>query len=128
MSYDPTNGGIYSKLGYIFMQPDYEFHDDAKAWTYMEKSLKLLPDNIFALYNGGVILLKHGSFAQAEKLLVHATELNPLMASAWLRAGEAALFQDKRTEAIIRFRRALALNANQEDAKMYLKKMGVPEQ
>ncbi len=127
MAYDPKNGGIYSKLGYVYMQPDYEHHDDAKAWTYMERSLQLLPDNIFALYNGGVLLLKHGSFAQSEKLLIHATELNPLMAAAWLRAGEAALFQDKRTEAVIRFRKALDLNANQEDAKMYLRKMGVAE-
>lgn len=125
LRYDPNNGGLYSKIAYIYMQPDYVDHSDTKAWEYLEKSLKLLPDNIFALYNGGVLLLRHGHFAESEKLLVRATELNPLMANAFLRAGEAALHQNHREEAIYRFQKALELNANQLDAQMYLRQLGV---
>jgi tetratricopeptide (TPR) repeat protein len=119
------NGGIYSKLAYLYMQPDYERYDEHKAWEYMQRSLALKPDNIFALYNGGMLQLKRGEYQEAEKLFIHATELNPLMTAAWVRAGEAAQFQNKRLEAIAYFRRALELDDGQEDAKAHLRELGV---
>jgi tetratricopeptide (TPR) repeat protein len=121
----PEDATIYSKLGYIYMQADYQGYDPVKALQLLETSLKTLPDNIFALYNSGMLLLQARRFAEAQTRFERAFALNPLMAYAYERAGEAALAQGKRDLAISYFRRTLEIQHDQMDAKRHLESLGV---
>jgi len=123
LSRKPDDPALLSKLGYIYMQPDYKEYDPNKALVLLEQSLKGLPDNIFALYNAGMLYLGQRRYQEAERLFMRATELNPLMAIAFVRAGEAALGLQKNAEAKVRFQRALQLDGTQMDAFNYLQQL-----
>ncbi len=124
---DPSNGGIYSKLGYIYIQSDYEHRNDEVAAHFFKMSLERMPDNVFALYNYGILDLRLQKFSEAERLFKRVIALNPLMALAYVRAGEAAFHLGKRDEAIAKFREALRLNSNLADARQNLQRLGVSE-
>lgn len=123
LTIQPENGSIYSKLAYIYMQKNYAGHDFTKARQLFEKSLGMSPSNIFALYNFGVLDLETGNPASAESHFAKAGQLAPQMTRAWLAAGKAAQMQNKSTEAVIYFERALAIDPSLEEAKQLLQQV-----
>jgi tetratricopeptide (TPR) repeat protein len=120
---NPGDGPIYSKLGYIFMQPGYAGHSDAKALTYMTKGLDLNPANVFALYNTALLYLRMDKPGEAEGLLRRAIQLNPNYAIAHGLLAEIALGQNRLDEAIGHFREALRLDPNDAVAARRLREL-----
>jgi Flp pilus assembly protein TadD len=123
LEHNPDDGAIYSKLGYIFMQPGYPGHSDDKALDYLRKGLELNPTNVFGLYNAAVLNRRMNRPGPAEDLLQRAIRLNPNFAVAYGLLGEIALEQNRRDEAIGRFREALRLDPNDAAAAARLREL-----
>jgi tetratricopeptide (TPR) repeat protein len=113
----PMNGSLYSKLAYIYTQKNYAGRNDDLAWTYFQKSFSLNPDNIFALFNAGVLMMDKHRYAEAEDFFIRATHYNPQMAKAFFAAGEAAFAQNKKAQCREYLQTALRLNPQMEEAR-----------
>jgi tetratricopeptide (TPR) repeat protein len=125
LTLQPSNGAVYSKLGYIYQQKNYEHHDEEKALAYFQKSLQLDPTNIFAHYNLGVLLMERRDLDGAEHEFVEAARVAPQFARALLAAGQVALMNNKPERAAEHFRAALAIDPTLELARKYLAQPGV---
>jgi protein O-mannosyl-transferase len=119
----PQNGAIHTKLAFIYHQKDYVHHDTERAWFYYQKGLELNPENIFAIYNAGVLQMERGQHAKAEEFFARAAQLSPQMGSAWLAAGQAALLQNKMQSAERYLKEAVAVDPNLVDAQKLLDKI-----
>lgn len=117
----PENGSIYTKIAYVYQQKKFSGYSLDKAWEFYKKGLELLPENIFALYNVGVLKMEQRQFAEAEKYFNKATELSPQLTKAWVAAGQAAWEQGDKARAVAYFQRALLLDANSDVANRYMR-------
>jgi tetratricopeptide (TPR) repeat protein len=120
---NPSDGPIYSKLAYIYMQPGYSGHSDEKALEYMTKGLELNPTNILGLYNSAILYRRMNRTAEAEDLLRRAIRINPNFGIAYGLLGEIALGQKRQDEAVGYFREALRLDPGDQAAASRLREL-----
>jgi len=118
----PQNGSIYTKLAYIYHQPNYAGRNDERAWELYMEGLHLMPDNIFALYNAGVFQMEKKNYLGAVAYFDRAIKLSPAMTKAIVAAGQAEWEFGDKDKAKSYFRQALEVDPTLETPKQYLQR------
>jgi Flp pilus assembly protein TadD len=76
------------------------------------------------LFNLGMVLFGQSEFARAEECFARACDVRPQDAEAWNNRGVCAHRLSRTNDAIICFRKALALNPDDQDAAANLQSLG----
>jgi Tfp pilus assembly protein PilF len=119
----PQNGAVYSKLGFIYMQSSFADHSLEKAQFYFQTALRFGPNNIFALFNYGVLMMQTQRYDMAEQLFARAAQLAPQMTQALVAAGNSARLQNQIDRAEHYFTEALKQDPNSPIIQQALKSL-----
>ncbi|HLK68455.1 MAG TPA: tetratricopeptide repeat protein [Bryobacteraceae bacterium] len=109
---DPTNSGIYDKLGVVL---DTAANLDG-AIAYFQKAVQLGPMNTVARFNLGVALLQRGKDSQGLKELGEVLRLKPHDAPTHFCMGFAFLYSKRIEEAISNFNEGLRYKPEDAEA------------
>lgn len=125
---DPKNDVAYAKLGEI-----HEARNDVmKARTNYEKAVQINPDLSPVYVTLGASYLNSGDIARAETLLLEAEKRGVSDAEFYNLKGMLHYKQNKNSEALAAFEKALSLEGRNATAKYYraavLDRMNQPEQ
>lgn len=114
---DDKDPGVYNNLGLIYLKLD----DRRLALGQFQKAVALNKDFAPSLFNMGAIALSYRDYANAEKSLSRAAELEPtsyesLLAYAYSLDGQKGRDAKKGVKAGETFEKVLSLKADQPDA------------
>ena len=98
-----------------FSKKDYE-----RARKAYKKVLDLVPDNLLALINLGVVEFYSANNAEAEKLLKRAVQLKLDTAPAWLTLGIIAMEENRLEDALAALAQATLYDPREPRARNYL--------
>jgi protein O-GlcNAc transferase len=99
-----------------------------RALEILDQATKLAPTNLAVATNRGNVLLDMNDAPRAETLFAKLTRAEPRNAEYHRQLGRALLKQDKRPQAVGRFRQAVALKKDYVDAWLDLIGIEVEEQ
>lgn len=94
-----------------------------EATTYLNATIRLNSDFIFAYNNLGCALWADGKYSDAIKKFQDATDRSPSYADAYFNSGVAYFFLSRYEEAYNRFQLAVDVKPDYQEAKDYLKKI-----
>ncbi len=114
---DDKDPGVYNNLGLIYLKLD----DRRLALGQFQKAVSLNKDFAPSLFNMGAIALSYRDYANAEKSLARAAELDPtsyesFLAYAYSLDGQKGRDPKKGVKAGETFEKVLALKADQPEA------------
>jgi protein O-mannosyl-transferase len=108
---------VVSVLAFLGYVQTTHWRDSETLWT---QALKCNPDNRFAHYNLGIILLSKDKTDEAIAHFRRAVEIYPGATEAWNNLGQALFKKGEKKEAIAQFRRALEVDSNHDLARCNL--------
>ncbi len=94
--------------------------DLVRAARAYQKVLDLVPDNLLALINLGVVEFSRGNFKESEALLKRAVQLKLDNAPAWLTLGTMYMDQNRLDEAMAALAQATLYDPRNARARNYL--------
>jgi tetratricopeptide (TPR) repeat protein len=114
---DDKDPGVYNNLGLIYLKLD----DRRLALGQFQKAVALNKDFAPSLFNIGAMALSYRDYESAEKVLSHATEIDPnsyegFLAYAWALDGQKSRDPKKGVKAGEVFERVLSIKTDQPDA------------
>lgn len=119
---DPSHAHSYNALGYTLADRNQRLPE---ALTLIEHALQLMPDDPFILDSMGWVKFRLGEPKEAEKYLRRAYALRP-EAEIAIHLGEVLWSQGRRDDAIVLFRAAQGLDAENDMLLDAVKRLGVP--
>jgi len=115
----PNEPDLHFELGYLY----FVAHDYDRAAPQFELELKNNPDHAQAAAYLGDIQLRQGNQAQAEQLLTRALALQNDMRMAWFDLGKVLSDENKNTQALAAFQKAVSLDPADPDAHYRLARL-----
>jgi len=112
--------GRDSSYYYLLSEMEIRRNQPAKALSYIEQALSVDPESARLLYKKAFLEAALGDLKSAEDDVGKALELDPSDREAQILFGKICQSQDRRSEAIAAYRKALKLDAASEEANVLL--------